>query len=437
MLTTILVNIFFSEIYWLSSIGLGLTVSLAYLFIDNLGKTFPILELSLLLASMQWIIGPFQDYRLENKHYKYFMYVDESTYMTLVVPSMILFSFGALFWVRSNSFKNFLDDLELHLKSLKPYVAYMLMIGGFACDFLQNSAPGALAFVFFLLSNLKYIGSAYYLYGTQSNARWYVFWGILGLTFISSIKAGMFHDFFLWSVFLFSIAALRLKLSLLSKIFISVVGLFGIYILQSVKGDYREIIWKGKVSGSKYELFFDLVINKLEGNTNNSDEIGEVNTRLNQGWIISAIMKNVPVKQSFAQGETIEEAIYASVLPRFLNPEKKQAGGRENFKRFTGLELGEGTSMGTSIIGEAYANFGNNGTYVFMLIWGLSLSYYWRILLKISKKNPTLILWIPILFLQVVKAETELVVVLNHLVKSSMLVFGVFWISRNVLKVQL
>ena len=34
------------------------------------------------------------------------------------------------------------------------------------------------------------------------------------------------------------------------------------------------------------------------------------------------------------------------------------AGGRENFRKFTGLNISDGTSMGISIAGEGYANFG-------------------------------------------------------------------------------
>ena len=425
------------NIFWLSAIGLGLTGSLLYLFIDRLGKSFPMLELILVLASLQWIVGPFQDYRLDENHFKYFMYVDEPTYMALAVPAMLVFTFGVLYWVRRISYTHFLDNLEKHLSKLNPQISYLLIVVGFVAGYLQNRVPGGLAFIFFLLSNLRYVGAAYVLYGSKGKSRWYIFWGVLALTFVSSVQAGLFHEFFLWSVFLFAIAALRMKPSIFTKVLIAGLGIYTAFIVQSVKSDYRAIIWKGKFTGSQSELFFDLVLGKIGGETREKEELNEVNVRFNQGWIISAIMKNMPAREPFAEGETVREAVFASILPRFLNPDKKQAGGRENFERFTGLKLEKNTSMGTSILGEAYANYGTQGAYLFMFIWGSFLALYWSKLAKLVNDHPTLILWFPILFLQVVKAETELVVVLNHLVKASILVFGIFWLSRNFFRISL
>lgn len=150
--------------------------------------------------------------------------------------------------------------------------------------------------------------------------------------------------------------------------------------------------------------------------------IRNVNIRLNQGWIISAIMYNVPFREPFAGGSTIGEAVSASILPRFLDKNKKRAGGQENFEKFTGLQIGSGTSMGLSIIGESYANFDIFGGIVFMGVWGLFLAWYWRGIVHFVRKYPLLLFFIPIIYLQVVKAETELVVVLNHLIKSSILI---------------
>ena len=90
--------------------------------------------------------------------------------------------------------------------------------------------------------------------------------------------------------------------------------------------------------------------------------------------------------------------------------------------------------MGMSIIGEAYANFGSFGGIFFMLIWGFFLSVYWNRIRALSENHPVLIFFIPLLFFQVVKAETELVVVLNHMVKASIVVALFFWAARKQLK---
>ena len=83
--------------------------------------------------------------------------------------------------------------------------------------------------------------------------------------------------------------------------------------------------------------------------------------RINQGWIVARIMRYTPNYEPFAGGETIITGIRASLIPRFLDPDKPKAGGRENFTRFTGKLISDNTSMGLSPLGEAYANFGING----------------------------------------------------------------------------
>lgn len=109
------------------------------------------------------------------------------------------------------------------------------------------------------------------------------------------------------------------------------------------------------------------------------------------------------------------------------------AGGQDNFKKYTGLEIGSGTSMGLSIIGESYANFGVFGGIIFMGAWGLFLAWYWRGIVNFVHKYPLLLFFIPIIYLQVIKAETELVVVLNHLVKSSIAIVLFFIFATKIL----
>ena len=89
--------------------------------------------------------------------------------------------------------------------------------------------------------------------------------------------------------------------------------------------------------------------------------------------------------------------------------------------------------MGISIIGEAYGNFKVFGGIIFMGIWGFFLAKVWVYLLGRCFKYPILLAFIPLIFLQVIKAETELSVVLNHLFKSSIVVFGFIWAAQKFL----
>ena len=89
--------------------------------------------------------------------------------------------------------------------------------------------------------------------------------------------------------------------------------------------------------------------------------------------------------------------------------------------------------MGISIIGEAYGNFKIFGGIIFMGLWAFFLVRIWGFLNRRLAKNLILVAFIPLIFLQVIKAETELVVVLNHLIKSMIVVFGFFWATQRFL----
>jgi hypothetical protein len=212
------------------------------------------------------------------------------------------------------------------------------------------------------------------------------------------------------------------------------IAIFFLIALQTVKGIYRNQVWSG-YSGNKVELFYTLIVNTYfsdEGNDAYGVSGVDNVVRLNQGWIISSIMDNVPESQDFFNGQTIIEAIRSSIVPRFLDPDKTQAGGRENFRKFTGLPINEGTSMGISIIGEGYGNFGVLGGIIFMGFWGLFITWIWNRIMKKSFQNILFVAFIPLIFLQVVKAETELVVVLNHLIKTLIFVLIFLMATRKI-----
>jgi len=160
-------------------------------------------------------------------------------------------------------------------------------------------------------------------------------------------------------------------------------------------------------------------------------------TRINQGWIIARIMSWTPRYEPFANGETIIEALQASFMPRFLFPDKVKAGGRTYFTRFTGKDISDNTSMGLSLLGESYANFGITGGAFFMFVIGFFYNYVIKFIYTIARKRPTMIFFLPLIFLQVVKAETDFSVIINHLFKASIVVALVFWGMKQFFNIRL
>jgi len=412
-----------------TTIGVILSGLIALRFISQLGKSLPILELMLFIAAAQWIIGPLIEYNAPSLHYKYFMYVDQQRYMSYVVPAFGAFALAVLLGI--SSLKDSTIPLD-RLKHFKEYGITIFVIGVFF-DLIGSSLPAGLAFFAFIISNFKFAGAIILFFSDDQRLK-PIFYASLVFLLFRAIQSTMFHDFILWTAFFYMFWALQFKPSRQKIVATLLIGAFSLTTLQTMKYAYRQQVWNG-YSGSKIELFTGLVVDAILLDGADQELLdGELNkVRLNQGWIISAIIDEMPQRTDFLKGETITDALSAAVLPRFLNPNKTKAGGQENFRRFTGLELGEGTSMGISIIGEAYGNYGKNGGVVFMGIWGLFLSVFWNMVFKKTATNIVLLAFLPLLFLQVIKAETELVVVLNHLIKATIVVYLFFWAAKALL----
>jgi len=412
-----------------SIIGVLITLFVFSSFTRRLGKSIPLLELMLLIAGLQWIVGPLIEYYMPSYHWKYYMYVPETVYMSYVVPAYAVFVAALFLGTRSSN--NWHIPIT-NLKHFKKYGLTIFVIGVFF-DLISSRLPGTLGFFAFIVTNFKFAGAIILFFSEDPKLKKIFYFSLLYL-FASALSNAMFHDLVLWSVFFYMFWAIKFKPSL-KQIYITIlIGLFSLSTLQTIKAAYRSEIWSG-YGGNKLELFAGLFVDAVFFSGSNAEELSgdENNVRLNQGWIISAIMDEIPRRVAYLDGETIKEAVFASLLPRFLNPDKKQAGGRENFMKFTGLQLGEGTSMGISIIGEAYGNYKIVGGILFMGIWGFFVARYWVFLYKKTQKNLLLLAFLPIIFLQVVKAETELVVVLNHLVKATIVVFLFFWAAKKFL----
>ena len=103
-------------------------------------------------------------------------------------------------------------------------------------------------------------------------------------------------------------------------------------------------------------------------------------------------MDNVP-GSNLANGETIALYLKSALLPRFLAPDKLNAGDREIFMKYTGVLINRGTSMGISSVGDAYCNFGIYGGWVFMFLYGYLFNFTLKLIGKYSKFYPSLVLF--------------------------------------------
>jgi hypothetical protein len=416
-----------------SLLGVTLFVFFGFKFFLELGKTIEIRDLIITIALLQWIIGPVLKYNFSPDDIFYYMAVPEETYIAFAFPASLFFIVGMYF---PGLYKKM--DAGYHIKKVHqllkeyPNIDLILVGGGVIAAIAEDFVPVAVKFFVFLLGGARFIG-LFFLVLSSRKFKWQIFAAVLFWLFIDTLRHAIFHELLLWLVFLFIILAFLYQFRTKQKLLFLVPIIILAILIQSLKFYFRAEFGQYAGSFDKAGLFTEMVTKELQTGekTLSSSNFDAAIDRINQGWIVARIMRYTPYYEPFAEGETILTGIEASLVPRFLNPNKPKAGGRDNFERFTGKKISDNTSMGLSPLGEAYANFGVNGGIFFMFMLGLFYNFYMFMIFRLSSKYPSLILWLPLLFLQVVKAETDFVVVLNHLVKASMVVAMIIFSIRK------
>jgi hypothetical protein len=160
---TIIVLTLAFGVYWLTSLGLGLSAYLFVRFVREVGYDVPIDLLVLVLASLQWLVGPSLAYAGFSNHYKCYMYVPEDIYMPLAVPGVLALSIGVLL-LQTRKWRSkrvaIVERAGEVVRSFRILPFYLVGVG-IICSLLRTRAPGALGFVFYVMSNVLYIGVLY------------------------------------------------------------------------------------------------------------------------------------------------------------------------------------------------------------------------------------------------------------------------------------
>lgn len=432
LIVTILIH-FFTENYFYSSVGIGLTIYILLRLLILVDYRIPVIEIMLFIAAMQWIIGPYIDYQNQVKHYKMYMYVDELQYMNITVPLFLSFLIASILF--TPNINRYIDKDKLNsFFQLNKKLPFVIIGIGLLTKLLLPIVPSSLAFVTFLATNLSIVGLGA-LYFSNHSFKVKVFGSLIVLfpLFFEAVRSGLFHHLIISSIFIFIFINITYQFSFIQKILLLTSALFILSVIQLIKAEYRKTISNPNYRGDKIELFFDLLLNNNNiEELNDDEEQNNINARLNQGWIISRIYSRIPEYQDFKKGKTIIDAIQVSLVPRFLSPNKKGGGGKETFEELTGFKLIKGTSMGASLLGEFYGNYGVFGGAISFFLWGIFLNLVLLVIQILNRINPIVILFLPIIFLQVIKAESDLTTVLNHIVKSSIFTLLVVYFINSV-----
>ncbi len=436
-LLCVFIRIVFLNISWFSFTAAICSLYVIILLFDSIGTIIPTRHLLSAFMCVQFFIGPLFAYNgLDD--FQYFMYkmrIPESEYFTYAIPAVLLFIIGLHIKSGNNDGENVnKKEIETFVNNNK-LIPPLFIIIGFISSLLSTYFSSDFAFMFYLLGGLKFIGLFLFILGYKTLNVWATIL-VVGSIISSSLGSGMFHDLLTWLIYIISIFAVKYRFNFRVKLVGFAAFIVIVAILQILKGSFRQTT---NIEGKEGNLETFAEIYQKENEEKgvlSFINLAKSNVRINQGFIITNIMTNVPEKVDYAKGEELYQMIEAAILPRILAPNKLNAGDRTIFVKYSGIPLTEGTSMGLSSVGDAYINFGKMGGAVFMFFLGLFFSGVLNYFKKYSFTYPSLILFVPLVFYYPIRPDCELQTILGHLVKSCFLVFMIIQIWKPIFKRQ-
>jgi hypothetical protein len=362
----------------------------------------------------------------------YKMKISEGDYFAYAIPAVLMFILGL--HVTAGKLKGeIINELEIRkFIDNSGQLPYIFIGIGFLAGYISGSFGSELAFVFVLLGGFKYIGLFMLLLGSKQVKLWVMIL-VFGSIIASSLSGAMFHDLLTWLIMLGAVLAIKFKPNITLKATATTGFIFLAVIIQQLKGEYRQTL--KSESGN-----FDTFENVYKANSNSIfdfESLASSNTRINQGFILTNIMKTVPEQVPFENGKELMKILEAAFLPRIIAPNKLNAGDRTIFMKYSHIPIRPGTSMALGAMGDGYVNFGIIGGCIFMFFLGLGFSEVLNRFYKFSKAFPFLLLFTPLVFYYPIRPDCELQTSLGHLVKSCFLIYMMllFW-KKDLSKVQ-
>ncbi len=409
-------------------LALVLTLHQFLLLFYSIGYIIPIRYLFGSLMCLQMLLGPVLAYSFEGA--KGMMQIPADEYFAYVLPAVICFIIGL--HISCKNLAGETIDLRVIGEYFRVYktMPFIFIVLGFIASFISGMFSSDLAFVFYLIGGLKFIG-VFMIIVSSNQIKIIPLVIVYSSVIISSLNNAMFHDLVTWLIFLGIFYCIQYKPSINIKL----VGIFLFVIfaivLQSIKKDYRQATWEQNQNANLQTLSNVYEQTEAKSGFFNSKDLIQNITRINQGFIITNIMKTVPDVVPFSEGEQLRQILTAAILPRIIAPNKLTAGNQDIYKKYTGMQLRKGTSMALSSIGDAYINFGIIGGCVFMFTLGLLYSESLKLFNRYSKYFPILLLFTPLVFYYPIRPDCELQTILGHFVKSIFLIFIIFLIWKK------
>jgi hypothetical protein len=418
------------------TLSVFLTIVAAINLFSEIGKSIPIVQLTVFFSCLQYLLCPFLEYTYFQNYIDYEMAVPTDVYYSYTITAIVSLV------------------LALRLKINKKAIAEPLVISRIRQDTSFNYSRGLLLSIIGLVAE----GTSSVVNSNQLNFVFHLigFFGVIGILYLLlSDKKGQTIGLLFLAVYCFRIIQSTIFVNLIvllllllyyfnlnrflgikknTLIIASSVILF--FLIQSVKGDYRL---------SKFSEYADkeddistlssLIEQKgaFDSKDNFLTTASQVNSRLNQGWMLSLVMNNIPSRQPYFRGTYFFEEFIGVLVPRFLYSQKATVQTNSKFVTFTNYPLNQNTTMTVGVLGDGYGNFGSFGGALFCFCFGLTVNLLLSYFHMYYKVYPHLILWIPFIFWYVFRAGDDYYIISNWLSKSLLLLLVFYKLYPKIL----
>ncbi|HOY21113.1 MAG TPA: hypothetical protein PLC89_27620 [Haliscomenobacter sp.] len=422
---------------WLGSVLVLVVAMQVYLLLRGLRHSthqLVLFEVYLSLALLTLGLAPALWYLLETlvdaKQLFFQMKVSAPHYFAYALPSLGALGLGLSRFKRpsSTSDQELLQKVQAQLQA-EPYLPWLLMLGGFCLQLLQPYFLANLRQVGHFGGMLLWIGTIHLLLAPIA-AR--VKMSALGLVLLwlmyRSITSTFFGDLLFWPLLIALYAQMYYQFSLRFLLGSGLGVLLGLLLIFSFKYEYRQRLWNDPNQG-RYLQHLSEALQYRWQHPEGWYNVGQTFlTRINQGKHLAMVYNWVPQHEPYARGETLLSALPVVVVPRVIWPNKPQTGSLSQWYRFTGHQLGRGTSANFGICGEAYANLGIWLALPFLLLWAWSLRAWYEYLRRLALSwYPCLWLWIPLIYCGLLDQENDFVTQLNHGFKGTLFTLAMCW----------